>query len=207
MTYKLQITVFNTGKKNVKIIYQTSKFIALMVIFTLFSSVQANDENVVYVCLADDGTPTYTNNKVGLNNCKPLSGVFVTTIPAFKIPTSESKTNNINNTNNTKNTNSVNNNRNSTANTYMRPVDFPRENTSSQRQRDEVGRRPILENELRDRESRCAVTTRSLRAPLPRLPSETDTAFGQRIAAMQAQVERCNADLAAIRRELTALKK
>lgn len=206
MTHKLQINLFNTGKKNVKIIYEAVKVIALMVIFTLFSSVQANDENVVYVCLADDGTPTYTNNKVGLNNCKPLSGVFVTTIPAFKIPASESKTNNINNTNNTKNTNSVNNNRNSTANTYMRPVDFPRENTSSQRQRDEVGRRPILENELRDRESRCAVTTRSLRAPLPRLPGETDVAFGQRIAAMQAQVERCNADLAAIRRELTALK-
>ena len=201
MTYKLQINVFNTSKKNVKIIYEAVKVIALIATFTLFSPVQANDENIVYVCLADDGTPTYTNNKVGLSNCKPLSGVFVTTIPAFKIPASESKTNNTNNTN------SVNNNRNSTANTYMRPVDFPRENTSSQRQRDEIGRRPILENELRDRESRCSVIARSLRAPLPRLSGETDVAFGQRIAAMQAQVERCNADLAAIRRELTALNK
>jgi hypothetical protein len=200
MTHKLQINLFNTGKKNIKIIYEAVKLIALIVIFTSLNPVQANDENIVYVCLADDGTPTYTNNKVGLSNCKPLSGVFVTTIPAFKMPASEKE----NNTNTTNNTSHINNK--NTANTYMRPVDFPRENTHSQRQRDEVGRRPILENELRDRESRCSVITRSLRAPLPRLPSETDVAFGQRIAAMQAQVERCNADLAAIRRELTALK-
>jgi hypothetical protein len=201
MTHKLQINLFNTGKKNVKIIYEAVKLIALIVIFTSLNPVQANDENIVYVCLADDGTPTYTNNKVGLSNCKPLSGVFVTTIPAFKMPASEKE----NNTNTTNNTSHISN-KNNTVNTYMRPVDFPRENTHSQRQRDEVGRRPILENELRDRESRCSVITRSLRAPLPRLSGETDVAFGQRIAAMQAQVERCNADLAAIRRELTALK-
>jgi hypothetical protein len=201
---KITMNVFNTNtvsKKNntvntvINIYKQT---ICLMFILILSNSVYAEEENIVYVCVADDGTPTYTNNKVGLTNCKPLSGVFVTTIPAFKIPAVESQPSN-NNFNNNFAVPRTNNN-------LLRPSNFPREDVSSQRQRDELGRRPILETELRDREARCAATMRTLRAPLPRLAGETDAAFGQRITAIQAQVERCNADLAAIRRELAALK-
>jgi hypothetical protein len=197
------MNLFNTALKKINTVTNIYKLpVFLVFIFTMvaFNSAYAEEENVVYVCVADDGTPTYTNNKVGLTNCKPLNGVFVTTIPAFKVPTqtpaSESKSNNNFNVNSAPRTN----------NNLLRPSNFPREDLVSQRQRDELGRRPILENELRDREARCAATTRTLRAPLPRLAGETDAAFGQRIAAIQAQVERCNADLAAIRRELAALK-
>ncbi len=154
---------------------------------------QAQNENLVHVCVSDDGTPTYTNNIVGLKGCKPLSGVYVTTIPAFKAPPAEPRT-----------TSTANAGTSSRSN--VGPVDFPREDASSQKQRDETGRRPILERELRDREDRCAGTSRDLNSSPSRYAGENETAYRQRISAMQTQVERCNADLAAIRRELSALK-
>jgi hypothetical protein len=154
----------------------------------------AQSENLVHVCVADDGTPTYTNNIVGLKGCKPLSGVYVTTIPAFKAPANDLRPT----PTNTGNTVSARSN--------VGPADFPREDVASQKQRDETGRRPILERELRDREERCASTARDLTSGLTRYAGETDVMNKQRMTAMQTQVERCNADLAAIRRELSALK-
>jgi hypothetical protein len=63
-----------------------------------------------------------------------------------------------------------------------------------------------LERELRDREERCAATRKDLNGGPARFAGENDTAFGQRVSAMQTQVERCAADVAAIKRELAALK-
>lgn len=177
-------------------VYQRGIYLCLIAAFMAVTTAYAQEDNTVYVCLSDDGTPTYTNNKAGLSNCKPLSGVTVTTVSAFKLPPLESKP--VYSANSTTHTSARNN--------TVTPTNFPREDFNSQRQRDQLGRRPILEAELRERESRCAATVRTLKAPMPRLVGETDTAFEQRIAAMQVQVERCNADLAAIRRELTNLK-
>jgi hypothetical protein len=150
---------------------------------------QAQNDNVVYVCISDIGVPTYTNNTAGIKGCKALSGLSVTTIPAFKPPPSAA---NHNNTSNTRNNSG--------------PADFPKVDTESQRQRDETGRRPILERELRDREDRCAATRKDLNGGPIRTAGENDASFEQRVNAMHTQVERCNADLAAIRRELNALK-
>jgi hypothetical protein len=149
----------------------------------------AQSDNVVYRCMSEDGVPTYTNSTIGLKGCQAVSGVSVTTIPAFKAPPASAAPSSPNNT------------RGSTG-----PADFPKVDADAQRQRDETGRRPILERELRDREERCAATRKDLNGGPARQVGESDSAFGQRVATMQTQVERCAADVAAIKRELAALK-
>jgi hypothetical protein len=151
----------------------------------------AQNESVIYRCTSEDGVPTYTNNTLGLKGCQAVNGVSVTTIPGFKAPPAAV-------TSNTSNTNSTRSN--------VGPADFPKVDSDTQRQRDETGRRPILERELRDREERCAATRKDLNGGPARQPGESDSAFSQRVAAMQTQVERCAADVAAIKRELAALK-
>jgi Domain of unknown function (DUF4124) len=161
--------------------------------FCVLASAHAQTDNAVYRCVSDDGVPTYTNTTVGLKGCQIVSGVSVTTIPAFKPPPSTVVTVNPTVPANTTRTNTG-------------PADFPRVDSDTQRQRDETGRRPILERELRDREERCAATRRELNTGPARLAGESDSTFGGRIVAMQTQIERCAADVAAIKRELAALK-
>lgn len=162
-----------------------------IVALTAMNMVWAQSENVIYRCTSEDGVPTYTNNTLGLKGCQAVSGVSVTTIPGFKAPPAAVASN-------TNNANSTRSN--------VGPADFPKVDVDTQRQRDETGRRPILERELRDREERCAATRKDLNGGPARQPSESDSAFGQRVSAMQTQVERCAADVAAIKRELAALK-
>jgi hypothetical protein len=140
--------------------------------------------------VGEDGVPTYTNSTAGLKGCQIVSGVSVTTIPGFKAPAPSTPV--------------------ASSGTNVRsnvgPADFPKTDIDTQRQRDETGRRPILERELRDREERCAATRKDLNGGPARSPGESDAAFGQRVAAMQTQIERCAADVAAIKRELAALR-
>ncbi len=156
----------------------------------------SQNDNAVYRCTGDDGVPTYTNNIVGLKNCQTVTGVSVTTIPAFKPPPAPVASASTASTANTP----------STSRNNLGAADFPRVDNELQRQRDETGRRPILERELRDREERCAATRKDLNGGPVRVPGESDSGFANRVAAMQTQVERCAADIAAIRRELAALK-
>jgi hypothetical protein len=151
----------------------------------------AQTDNAVYRCTGDDGVPTYTNNIAGLKNCQPVTGVSVTTIQAFKPPPAPSV---------------VTTSASSGTRSTVGPSDFPRVDNELQRQRDETGRRPILERELRDREERCSATRKDLNGGPVRVPGESDSGFSNRVAAMQMQVERCAADIAAIKRELAALK-
>jgi hypothetical protein len=160
----------------------------------LLASAQAQNDNAVYRCLGDDGVPTYTNNTVGLKSCQIVSGVSVTTIPGFKPPAPISAPAPVATT------------ANNSPRSNVGPADFPKTDVDTQRQRDETGRRPILERELRDREERCAATRKDLNGGPARQPGESDGSFAQRVAAMQTQVERCAADVAAIKRELAALK-
>jgi hypothetical protein len=157
----------------------------------LVSAAQAQTDNAVYRCVGDDGVPTYTNSTVGLKGCQIVTGVTVTTIPAFKPPPAVAAPS-------AASASSTRNN--------VGPAEFPKVDADTQRQRDETGRRPILERELRDREERCASTRKDLNGGPARQPGESDAAFGQRVSAMQTQVERCAADVAAIKRELAALK-
>lgn len=157
----------------------------------------AQNDNAVYRCTGDDGVPTYTNNIVGLKNCQTVTGVSVTTIPAFKPPPPAPAVS----TSTTSTTNTASTSRNN-----IGVADFPRVDNELQRQRDEIGRRPILERELRDREERCAATRKDLNGGPVRVPGESDSGFANRVATMQIQVERCAADIAAIKRELAALK-
>ncbi len=163
-------------------------FIALIG-FSVPILAQAQSDHTVYRCMAEDGVPTYTNNTVGLRGCQVVTGVSVTTIPAFKAPPASASTN-----------------ASSQSKNNVTPSDFPRVDADQQRQRDEMGRRPILERELRDREERCAATRKDLNGGPVRVPGEADAAFANRVTAMQTQVERCAADVAAIKRELAALK-
>ncbi len=153
----------------------------------------AQNDNAVYRCTGDDGVPTYTNNTVGLKNCLTVTGVSVTTIPAFKPPPVAAAA-------------PLASNNTASARSSVGAADFPRVDNELQRQRDETGRRPILERELRDREERCAATRKDLNGGPVRVPGESDSGFANRVAAMQMQVERCAADVAAIKRELAALK-
>ncbi len=159
-----------------------------LVLVTALTSAMAQTESVIYRCKGDDGVPTYTNNTMGLKGCQAVNGVAVTTIPGFKAPPAPVVSNT------------------ASPRSNVGPSDFPKVDGDTQRQRDETGRRPILERELRDREERCAATRKDLNGGPARQPGESDTAFGQRVSAMQTQVERCAADVAAIKRELAALK-
>ncbi len=150
----------------------------------------AQTDNVIYRCTGEDGVPTYTNNTAGLKNCQAVTGVSVTTVQAFKPPPAPA----------------VSTSATPSARSAVGPSDFPRVDNELQRQRDETGRRPILERELRDREERCAATKKDLNGGPVRVPGESDSGFANRVAAMQTQVERCAADIAAIKRELAALK-
>jgi Domain of unknown function (DUF4124) len=152
----------------------------------------AQTDNAVYRCIGDDGVPTYTNNIVGLKNCQTVTGVSVTTIPAFKPPPTPAVV--------------ATNTATASSRSAVAASDFPRVDNELQRQRDETGRRPILERELRDREERCAATKKDLNGGSVRVPGESDSGFANRVAAMQTQVDRCAADIAAIKRELAALK-
>jgi hypothetical protein len=199
----------------------------------LVSIAQAQNDNAVYRCVGDDGVPTYTNTTLGLKGCQVVSGVAVTTIPAFKpnpasvAPLASTPANG--GTGGTGNGNggvggaAIAGNggasfgagsagaapasapRTSTV-AHVGPADFPRVDSETQRQRDETGRRPILERELRDREERCAATRKDLNGGPARSVGESELVFAQRVAGMQLQLERCGADLAAIKRELNALK-
>jgi hypothetical protein len=202
----------------------------------LVSIAQAQNDNAVYRCVGDDGVPTYTNATLGLKGCQVVSGVAVTTIPAFKpnpaaaAPLASTPANGGTGIGNgTGNGNggvggaAIAGNggasfgassagaapatapRTSTV-ANVGPADFPRVDSETQRQRDETGRRPILERELRDREERCAATRKDLNGGPARPVGEPELAFAQRVAGMQLQLERCGADLAAIKRELNALK-
>jgi hypothetical protein len=159
--------------------------------FALLSIVALShaQDNAVYRCVGEDGVPTYTNSTAGLKGCQIVSGVSVTTIPGFKAPAPSAPVA-----------------ASAPVRSNVGPADFPKTDLDTQRQRDETGRRPILERELRDREERCAATRKDLNGGPARSPGESDVAFGQRVAAMQTQIERCAADVAAIKRELAALK-
>ncbi len=171
------------------------RMLTLFTALLAFGSAQAQNDNAVHRCVGDDGVPTYTNSTAGLKGCQIVTGVSVTTIPAFKPPPASVSP---------APTSASNNATNSRSN--VGPADFPKVDSDTQRQRDETGRRPILERELRDREERCAATRKDLSGGPARLAGETDVAFGQRVAAMQTQIERCAADVAAIKRELAALR-
>ena len=167
---------------------------SLIALFSPLALAQA--DNSVFRCVGDDGVPTYTNATLGLKGCQVVSGVTVTTIPAFKPPPASPSTPALPSA--TVNASPVR--------SAVGPADFPRVDLETQRQRDETGRRPILERELRDREERCAATRKDLSGGPARTAGEGDTAFAQRVAAMQTQIERCAADVAAIKRELAALR-
>lgn len=142
----------------------------------------------VYRCSADNLPPTYTNNPQGLKGCELVSGVAVTTLPAFKAPPRTSGAN-----------------ASTTGNAG--PADFPRVDADVQKQRDELGRRPILERELRDREERCYAIRKEYNNAAPnKLSGEETSNYQQRTTHLKTQTERCDADLLAIRRELSALK-
>ncbi len=158
-----------------------------LLIFLLFSQAVIAQSAAVYRCSVNDEPPTYTNNPKGLKGCDIVSGVAVMTVPAFKAPPTRPSGNN------------------STG--HSGPSDFPKIESDLQKQRDELGRRPILERELRDREERCAVSRKENNGGTPlKLQGEETAAFNQRAASLKTQIERCDADLAAIRRELSALK-
>lgn len=170
-------------------LFSLANVLALMAI-AITGLANAQNDTTIHRCVSDDGVPTYTNNPTGLKGCKAVSGGAVTTVPAFKAPPAPA----------------VSNTNASATRSNTGPADFPKVDTDTQRQRDESGRRPILERELRDREERCAATRKDLNGGPARFAGENDTAFGQRVSAMQTQVERCAADVAAIKRELAALK-
>jgi hypothetical protein len=107
-------------------------------------------------------------------------------LPAFKAPPRPSNTSTASNTG---------------------PADFPKIEADVQKQRDELGRRPILERELRDREERCNLIRKEYNNAAPvKLTAEETSQYQQRVANLKTQAERCDADLLAIRRELSALK-
>lgn len=165
-----------------------------LIIASAVTQTLAQSDNAVYRCVGDDGVPTYTNNTVGLKGCQAVTGVSVTTIPAFKPPTPTTPT-----------SPAASGSTGSTRGN-VGLADFPKVDSEQQRQRDELGRRPILERELRDREERCANLRKDLNGGPARQAGESDTAFAQRQSAMRNQMERCDADLAAIRREINAIK-
>ena len=175
---------------------------AAYALLSLPAQAQTANGNTVYRCVGDDGIANYTNNIAGLKGCEAVSGVTVTTIPAFKAPAS---------TTNTSNNNSNNNNPAPSASPAAQrgntgPADFPRVSNDTQKQRDELGRRPILEQELKDREQRCAAVRADSYGGIARGANEDIKAYSERMGTLKTQLDRCDADMSALKRELAALK-
>ena len=146
--------------------------------------------NTVYRCVGDDGIANYTNNIVGLRGCEPVAGVTVMTVPAFKpapvVPTVSAAPAPVASSNP------------AATRANPGPADFPRISADTQKQRDEQGRRPILEQELKDRELRCAAVRSDSNGGIARGATEDIKAYSERMGTLKTQLDRCDADMVAL---------
>ena len=146
-------------------------------------SVTPAASDVVYRCVKGENPPNYTNQNEG-SHCTRLSGIAVTTIPAYK-PTKPSA---------------------SVPRPNQEPADFPKVSADAQRDRDAVGRKPLLEKEVKERNAQCDAQRKTFNNGSPtRLPSESANTYFDRIVVMKAEMDRCDADVAALKRELAAV--
>ncbi len=136
----------------------------------------------IWRCENSDGVVEYSNSKPGRDrkDCRQVDLPSLTTIPAPAPPPAPART--------------------------QPRSDFPRVDSSTQRARDEE-RRQILERELRKEEERLAALEAEYKGGEPdRLGSERNyQKYLDRVERLKNEINRAEANVASIRRELDAL--
>ena len=146
---------------------------------------QAQSE--VFLCPGANGVPEYKNNG-NTKGCRKLSLQESVTIPAPRQP-------------------AVRNGSGAASPAASAGGAFPRIDSATQRTRDSE-RRGVLERELRDEESKLAALKREYNNGEPeRLGNERNyQKYLDRVAGLKEDIARSEANISAIRRELSALK-
>jgi hypothetical protein len=149
----------------------------------------AGQSNSYYVCEGADGSRHITDNEADARkykNCQKRGFEVPTIIPAPKLPAARPG--------------------NGGAATAT-PPNFPRVDVAQQKARDE-GRRDILEEELAKQEAKCATLKKDFNNGEPeRQGNERNYAkYQERVAKMKEDVARCDADIVALKREISLLK-
>jgi hypothetical protein len=154
------------------------------VLLAPLSSAQAQSE--VFLCPGANGVPEYKNNG-NTKGCRKLSLQEPVSIPAPRQPAARSQE----------------------AAPAVSPAGgaFPRIDTATQRTRDSE-RRGVLERELGDEEGKLAALRREYNGGEPeRLGNERNyQKYLDRVASLKEDIARSEANIAAIRRELSALR-
>ena len=145
----------------------------------------------IYKCVGSDGVVEYTNAPGSLNsgrNCEPMRSQTITTIPAPSLPAQSST-------------------RPATSSSPS-PAGFPKVAPAAQQARDNE-RRAILEDEMRKEEQRLAALRLEYKDGQPeRLGSERNyQKYLDRVQSLKDEIERAEANLVLIRRELEGARK
>lgn len=150
---------------------------------------KAQAQSEVFLCPGPSGVPEYKNNG-NTKGCRKLALPEVVTIPAPKQPA-----------------NRATSPQSGAAAGSASGGAFPRIDSATQRTRDGE-RRGVLERELRDEEGKLAALKKEYNNGEPeRLGNERNyQKYLDRVAALKEDIARSEANLSAIRRELSALK-
>lgn len=134
----------------------------------------------VYLCISPDGQKTYTNTATS-RSCKRLDLHPVVSVPAPKRHKNP---------------------------TTVRPASFPSVSSNAQRERD-LDRRKILEDELRFETEKLGKLKAEYNNGEPeRLGSERNYArYQERVARMREDIQRAEANINSLNRELALLKR
>jgi hypothetical protein len=139
----------------------------------------------IFVCQDADGRKTYQNTGTG-RGCTRLDVHPALTMPAPKLPAARAPA----------------------GETRIAPANFPRVDSQTQRARD-GDRRRILEDELAAEETKLqALRTEYKNGEPERLGSERNYArYQERVARLQADVQRTENNIASLKRELSLLSR
>jgi hypothetical protein len=158
---------------------------ALAALLLLGASAAARANSDIFVCEDAEGRKTYQNTGAG-RGCKRLDVQPALSVPAPRQPAGRSA--------------SVE------ARQPISPASFPRVDSQTQRARD-GDRRRILEDELGAEESKLQALRAEYNSGAPeRLAGErNDARYQERVARLQAEVQRTENNIASLKRELALL--
>lgn len=158
--------------------------IGLAAAAALLRPLPALAQSDIFVCTDEQGRKTYQNTGT-TRGCKRLEVRPIVTIPAPKLPPQQRM-----------------------AEAQATPVNFPRIDADTQRQRDQERRR-ILQDEVKAEEERLARLRQDFNDGQPeRNGDETRNyaRYQERVARMQEDITRAESNLAALRRELSLIR-
>jgi len=168
--------------------FAVASFAAAIVAVLVQAPVQAQ----VYRCDSESGVPVYQGSPSG-SNCRAIDMAPLTTIPAPNLPAPKAG--------------ATGKGATPAAAKADTPASFPRVDSGTQRTRDS-DRRTILEAELRKEEERLAELEGEFKGGTPdRLGGERNyQKYLDRVERLKGDIGRSEANIASLKRELSAIK-